>query len=505
MARAPSSSLNLDLSDAELFGNEAGEDENPEVLSSYFVKTRAFRPFFDEARPLCVVRSRKGMGKSALLSKLAYDLRNETSRKQLVISTTGADLVSLGELPESADWLTLQNYWKQILCARVNVEIGKNAGLALSDDAISTVEAAEISGFKGRNFIGALIARITAPKVPISAKPLPVPNHVELTNRIFGDRSGEPVVWLLIDDIDSRYTDTEVERDRVAAFFAACRSLAHGVKGLKIRTSVRSDVWTLLRRNEDLDKVEQYIIDISWRKSDLKRIFAKKVLSYVQRHHPDEIAISRWSLDTHQDALFGLVFVSTLKWAGAPAHPFRPLKILSAGRPRWMAQLCRLAGQDAHHSGKARIGMGAINAVMKSFGQYRRRDLNKEHDHQFRDLDRLVEAFANGSPRYDTATLLHRLETSYRARIGSEAIPSIDGFPFTGVIQLARFLYRIGFICVRAHDGRSPDFETFDDRPELLEHDTIGPAEAGVIWEVHPTYRGVLRIREEAAERLEQP
>lgn len=495
MARARSYPLNLDLSNAELFGNEAGEDEDPEVLSSYFVKARGFGPFFDESKPLCIVRSRKGMGKSALLSKLAYDLRSDPSKKRMVITTTGADLVPLAKIPESSNWHTLQYYWKQILCARVNVEIGKGIGLALSDDSISLVESAELSGFKGRNLLGALIARVSTSKLPMKAKSLPASNHVELMSRVVGSSPGDPVVWLLIDDVDSKYADSDEERERIAAFFAACRSLAHSVKGLRIRTSVRTDVWTLLRKNEDLDKHEQYMIDISWKKAELKRIFAKKVLSYVHRHYPNELEIARWSLDTHQDQLFGLVFVPVLRWAGQAAHPFRPLKILSAGRPRWMAQLCRMAGLDAYQNDMARIGMSSIDTVMKSFGQYRRRDLNKEHEHQFRDMDRLIEAFAGGNPRYNTAELLNYIEANYRSKVGTENIPPVDGFPFVSVIQLARFLYRIGFICIRVRDGGSSDFETFEERPELLQHDTISVAEERVVWEVHPSYRRVLRIR----------
>ena len=51
----------------------------------------------------------------------------------------------------------LENYWKQIICKRIIVEIGKNIGLALNSNDISMVELAEIDGLKGKNLIGGLI------------------------------------------------------------------------------------------------------------------------------------------------------------------------------------------------------------------------------------------------------------------------------------------------------------------------------------------------------------
>ena len=101
--------------------------------------------------------SRKGMGKSALLSKLAYSLPRSTEGvKHVVIQTTGADLAGLGTFPEP-DFALLQNYWKQILCARFNLELGKRIGVAFGDTRMALVENAEISGFRGKNLVGSLI------------------------------------------------------------------------------------------------------------------------------------------------------------------------------------------------------------------------------------------------------------------------------------------------------------------------------------------------------------
>jgi hypothetical protein len=47
---------NPDLINPELFGNEAGEDEVPEVLNSYFLEKPEFHPFFSASTRLQFVR-----------------------------------------------------------------------------------------------------------------------------------------------------------------------------------------------------------------------------------------------------------------------------------------------------------------------------------------------------------------------------------------------------------------------------------------------------------------
>ena len=49
------------------FGNEAGDDVDPEELLTYFVEQRDFRHFLDDKNRLLIATARKGVGKSALL------------------------------------------------------------------------------------------------------------------------------------------------------------------------------------------------------------------------------------------------------------------------------------------------------------------------------------------------------------------------------------------------------------------------------------------------------
>lgn len=74
------------------FGNEAGDDVDPEELLKYFVKQRNFGHFLDDKNRLLIATARKGVGKSALLKWTAYQVK-QRDPSALVISLRGADLV----------------------------------------------------------------------------------------------------------------------------------------------------------------------------------------------------------------------------------------------------------------------------------------------------------------------------------------------------------------------------------------------------------------------------
>ncbi|MFZ3222343.1 MAG: hypothetical protein WA142_04505, partial [Rugosibacter sp.] len=148
-----------DIDYEQLFGSDSGEDEKPEALRSYFVDLPEFKKFYDPDNPLVIVRGRKGMGKSALLKRLAIRLSDANGAKDIVIETTGNELMGMGDFG-GADHAYLENHWKQVICKRICVEIGKRINFALTDNSMSMVEAAEIEGFKGSNVVSALTERV---------------------------------------------------------------------------------------------------------------------------------------------------------------------------------------------------------------------------------------------------------------------------------------------------------------------------------------------------------
>jgi hypothetical protein len=88
---------------------------------------------------------------------------------------------------------------------------------------------------------------------------------------------------LLVDDIDATFFDTPPLKLKIGTFFSACRKISREVQNLSIRASVRTDVWSILRDNEDLDKSEQYMVDIRWNLREMEAIILKRILACLHK------------------------------------------------------------------------------------------------------------------------------------------------------------------------------------------------------------------------------
>ena len=149
-----------------------------------------------------------------------------------------------------------------------------------------------------------------------------------------------------------------------------------------------------------------------------------------------------------------------------------------------------MAASVAYKRHGDRINVGDISTVLRSYGQARVDDLYREHQHQTPNLERLIESFAGEKKRYTTKDLLWLLTHKI---VKKQGLPSIDGKQTSTSMQVAHFLYRIGFIYARDDkDKTGLAFLRYEDRPNLLK--TTANPDDGLVWEVHPSYREVLRI-----------
>lgn len=279
----------------------------------------------------------------------------------------------------------------------------------------------------------------------------------------------------------------------ISTFFSACRNIVNAVSGLFIRASVRTDVWTIIKDDEALDKCEQYMTDLKWSTEDTGRILANKILTYYENSTPKDekiLKIRKW-YPASQEQVFDLVFSGKLPWGTRHLDPYRPIHILSAGRPRWAAQLCKMAASDAYKKSSDMISIGHINAIMFDYGKYRLSDLYKEHTHQCPQLKHVIESFRNGQKAYKSSDLLTYIEEKVISNMTTPI--SIEDIAVTTPLDIAHFLYRIGFITL---DDNSFDtgesFIRFEDIPDLLIPSNYNPND---LWAIHPSYRAILHLK----------
>lgn len=484
--------LYLDLKDVDLFGNEAGEDEDLGLLNAYYLDNEDFDVFFDPDRRLSIVSARKGMGKSALISRLHYKLLSDSSYlKPIVIRVKGTDLLGLGDFV-GKDQVYLESYWKQIICKRVILELGSRIGMALSSDEMSMVEMAELEGMKSRNLVGGLLARLKG-KIPLLSAELTssLPTNAMSLLSNYQAVSDHSTVWVLIDDIDSKFQNNSEYQGRVGSFFSAIRALAFELKGINVRATVRSDVWSCLRHLEDLDKLDQYLLEIVWTKRDMRDMLAKKISTYVKRTYPDAPE-SKFLHARDYNKIFDIVFESPITWGGNQAATlFEAISAFSNRRPRWMGQLCKMAGVKADKMPSTRkIKMAHIEYILEAFGRKRRDDLIKEHLHQFSELEGLIDAFRATEKEFRFSDIELVLEEKFlRGRVQSD-VPRLDGANYVRPEDLGHFLYKLGLISRIHDDGKS--FTHFVDDPDLYRS---GENKANNIrWSIHPAYRTFLNI-----------
>jgi hypothetical protein len=218
--------IKIDFTDAALFGNDAADLEQESLFFSYAVERTELGDLLNPDNAIQVIRGCKGEGKSALLRLVRSHLTRLESN-QIVIPAIGPDHSPFVEGIDSDLWT---REWKKALLKLVANEIGSQLGSAFTDHTISLVEEAEANGFRKRSFISAIIDRINIREVQRTR--IPVPNHEQLVKRYL---DGRALIWIVLDDIDQNFANTEKWRVKLGTFFTACRQIVGVIPELRIR------------------------------------------------------------------------------------------------------------------------------------------------------------------------------------------------------------------------------------------------------------------------------
>ena len=127
---------------------------------------------------------------------------------------------------------------------------------------------------------------------------------------------------------------------------------------------------------------------------------------------------------------------------------------------------------------------------MFDYGKYRLSDLYKEHNHQCNELTHIIESFRNSSKAYTSDELLDFIQTKIIS--GADKPIVIENVPIKAPLDIAHFLYRIGFITLDDNSlNKGHSFIRFEDVPDLLIPSNYNPSDK---WVVHPSYRTILHL-----------
>jgi hypothetical protein len=476
--------IEIDFKDKTLFGNDAAEEEEENIFTKYVIEPDITSEFISKDNKIKVVRAYKGEGKSALLRLTKNKL--EKDENNLVINNTASALSPIVDSTDSDEWT---RKWKERLLKLVANEIGNNIGFAYTDDAITLVEEAEDNGFKSRSFVSTITDRLIISKNPITKVRKGSANPEKILKRWLKDGAH---VWMIIDDIDQNFQNTEKNRIKVASFFTACRQISIAIPEIKFRVSVRPNVWKIIKREyEALSHVEQNIHDLKWSDDDIEILIAKRIEGYLKRTGKwtkAEKVLSKGIVRQRQQ-LVSLIFEDPMPWGQNRKRPVKiVLSTLSRHRPRWLIELCKKASEKASST---KILFSDIDSILEDFGKRRIDDTVAEFKSQCPEIEELLSAFAQQDERYSTADLL----TTIKNRILQGVNIRIEGVLGTpSHKEVAHFLFHIGFLTARKeYEDESYDHITYEQEPTLLKSKTN--IDQGVSWEIHPVFRQALSLK----------
>lgn len=483
--------IDFNLSDPDqVFGNEAAEHEDENIFESYAVDRPELRAFLDQSKPLQIVSAYKGEGKSALLRLIEKRLLDRNP-KPIVVRISATSISPNEESLDSDVWIRA---WKKVLFQQIAVEIGRKINLAFSDDAISLVEEAESEGYKSRSFVGSIISRLQSSAVPITVQKTQISSHEALLKR-WSENGSE--VWLLLDDIDQNFKNTERDKIKVSACLIAVSQIFTSVSEVCLRLTLRPNVWATIKTEfEALSHIKQYLKGLSWDEKSYEEILAKRIESYLKRTDQWNTIAPKLpaTLAARNSALVALAFETPVQWGGGrskrPVHI--PLHTLSRHRPRWLIELCKTASLGASSNGHTKITLDDITQQLGAFGQSRIEDTIVEFHPQCEKIEDLLIAFSGQNERYTTDGLMSVI----RNRVLQSVHPKIVGaIGVAGPREVAHFLFQIGFLTAR-EDYKDGTYKhlAFADRPNLLR--TVTNVDEGMSWEIHPVYRQTLSLKD---------
>lgn len=494
--------IKIKITDPGLFGNDDAEDEIEDIFNSYVLERPEIEDFIDENQRFCIARAYKGDGKSALL-RLTHQKVMHSTKSGLTINHSAKAIE-----PEQAieDYSICIRKWKSAILSLIANTIGSTIGFAWTDDTMGLVEEAEKNGFKQRSIVSAILSRLKPPKVEANGIKVELPEitTVGSTNPegiVQRWATGRMPIWLILDDVDKNFENVKLQRMKVASFFDACRELNQSIPELRIRASIRPNVWTAIKfEYESLSHVEQYISDLHWSEEDIRQLLARRIEGYLKRK--DEWKYIEKTLPKYTDEaekqLISLVFEREIEWNKSVRPPHAVLYTLSKHRPRWVIELAKLAAKKANKADREIIASTDIFGDLSEFGRRRVEDTVAEFTSQCSDIQELLTAFNRQPEQLTTDELLRVINQKILGHLHPH-ITGVIGTP--SALNIAAFLFEIGFIYGR-RDRQDGSYEhvTYSEKPSLLRSRTS--VDDGLVWEVHPVFRQYLEMRDATGKEI---
>lgn len=451
---------------------------------------------------LFILNSPRGSGKSGLLLSLEKSL-NGYSKNYVVIKKYYEEV----KFPDGELSLNQHvNFWINSILGWVVSNIGNKKGLAITDDAMTSVELSESHGDRELNLISSVLKRLKFNAMPMEKLDFD-PNVNESTlKRII--KKSQNVYWLLLDEMDDLYSNSTNRNNSLVALFQAANFITGQFNNLKVRITIRPHIYTYLKTNFDsIQKLRECVTSISWTEDQLRTILARRVEHYEYgRTEVDSeqfvlVADEKEHKQKVNDKDKDCKLISTyfddfdMSFKNDKGSDYRVLHTASLGRPRWMIEFCKLALQQERRNKKA-----TTNCFKRAFAEYAENRIDfiaAEYRSQYPFLEAAINSIV--SARRVAIGSSKQLRNLIKGRVLNTKIIAIDEEASDEEISklsldVAKALYVVEFIRAKQAVGGSGNdhrYYTYSNRPSLL---ASWNKERNIEWQIHPTFARGLNI-----------
>jgi hypothetical protein len=456
-----------------LFGHEAAEDEIPERLKEYYLKTSQYEQISSDL-PLRILVGHKGIGKSALF-QIAMQEDEENNIVNVLIKPD--DIASLRI--NNDNFLQIIRDWKigltSIIAKKVLIKTG-----SLNNETSSKIKqyGSELISFFDDTFRESKIDRNPAKQ------------------KLIDSFLKKNKINIYIDDLDRGWQGQKEDITRISALLNAVRDISSESRGINFRISLRSDVYYLVRTSdESTDKIEGSVTWFSWTNHEIYVLLIKRIESFFGRKINDKKLLSN---DINQSTLFKYLkpimterFEGRGAWKNIPIH--RMLMSLIRKRPRDLVKLCTLAGRKAKEDKSHKILSKHFQEIFDEYSQGRLQDTINEYRSELPNLDRLLlsmkptrkEKTSREAYVFNTADLLKKIDNI----ITQGDLVFSNGNRATSK-QLLTFMYKINFLTARKKNSDGTIVRKYFDENRYISNEF---SDFGFDWEIHPAYRWALQ------------
>lgn len=459
-----------------LFGAEDAENESSERLRQYFYRNRAYDSLRSNV-PIRIVVGHKGVGKSAIL-KMAYLEDMDASHPSIWLQPS--DLSTLdGTYDPRFDKATLA--WQQGLLSVIYNKIEDLIAGHRSDDS------GNILFSTSKDLVSAVLS--------LAKKHADL--NLDHTRAAILDKfqSGK-TIHVYLDDLDRGWQGRRGDIMRLSALLNSLRDICGEYVGVQFRLGLRSDVYYLIRTSdESTDKIEQYVVPLSWTNHDILVLMAKRIATYFGEKADDEYlaGLPQKEIATRFHKIIEPVFHYEGKWKNAPIHVV--LLSLTRRRPRDLVKLFSGAAHRAFANRHDVITTEDLRSTFSTYSQERLQDIINEFKSELPNVKELLIGMKPLSRKKgDTGKAFLYTNDSLSTKLLN--VKSSTSLIFTNgehvnFHSMKQFLFKTDFIIARNEkpDGK-PEWIFFDDN-----RFAASTSEFGYHWEVHPAYRWALERR----------